>query len=69
MSLFSAPPLPRNVVLYSQFEMNSINRLETILPSQMELDQLLQFRKLEMVEGSLLLLFPKLIRIDEETAE
>lgn len=34
--------------------------------TQMELDQLLQFHNLEMAEESLLLLFPKLIRIDED---
>lgn len=34
--------------------------------AQMELYQLLQFRNLEMAVESLLLLFPKLIRIDED---
>lgn len=34
--------------------------------AQMKLDQLLQFRNLGMAEESLLLLFPKLIRIDED---
>lgn len=39
---------------------------ETTLMAQMELDQLLQFRNLETAKESLLLLFPKLIRIDED---
>jgi len=43
-----------------------MSHLETTLMTQMELDQLLQFRNLEMAEKSLLLPFPKLIRIDED---
>lgn len=43
-----------------------MSHLETILMAQMKLDQLLQFRNLGMAEESLLLLFPKLIRIDED---
>jgi len=43
-----------------------MSHLETTLMARMELDQLLQFRNLEVAEESLLLPFPKLIRIDED---
>jgi len=59
-------PISVNLVRFSIIEINSMSHLETTLMVQMELDQLLQFRNLEMAEESLLLPFPKLIRIDED---
>lgn len=58
--------LPVNLVRFSIIEINSMSHSETTLMAQTELAQLLQFRNLEMTEESLLLLFPKLIRIDED---
>lgn len=53
-----------NLVRFSIIEINSMSHSKTTLMAQMELDQLLQFRNL--AEESLLLLFPKPIRIDED---
>jgi len=55
-----------NLVRFSIIEINSMSHSETTLMAQMELDQLLQFPNLEMAKESLLLLFPKLIRINED---